>query len=60
MEGKPVKGHITRKNVQYPRTDIAGIYYHKTGTYYRNMDGLSGKVILMYPAPAERVRRRMM
>ena len=59
MEGKLVKGHITRKNVQYPRVDIAGIYYHKTGTYYRNMDGQAGKVILMYPAPAERKRGRM-
>ncbi|MFR6331188.1 MAG: hypothetical protein ACLUOI_21850 [Eisenbergiella sp.] len=59
MEGKLVKWHITRKNVHYPRADIAGIYYHKTGTYYRNMDGLSGKVILMYPVPVGQEQRRM-
>lgn len=54
-----MKNTIKRKKVQYPRADIAGIYYHKTGTYYRNMDGQAGKVILMYPVPSERIRRRM-
>ncbi len=40
---------LQHKYIHYGHPQIAGLYYRKNRVFYRNLDGLQGKVIVIVP-----------
>lgn len=40
---------MNRKWTYYGRPQVAGLYYYNGDTYYKNLDGRDGKIIILVP-----------